>query len=181
MRSVNREQPRHRAAKAESHGVALAQLLHHQLVLPVGRHRKRCGVHRNRPVVARTIDRRARRDDQAAILGGTAEPLQQSGRTRNGARKVLKRLSDRQPDRRSTRQMENCRRQSGLACKRVEIGRVDLAVQPMFQADAMLFGVSDRAVANAMNAIAPVSQHPDEVPADEAIGAGNPHVHVCAL
>ena len=77
--------------------------------------------------------------------------------------------------------MENRRRQSGALRKRIEIGRIDLAVQPMLQADAMPFGIADRAVADAMNAIAPISQHPNEMPADEAIGAGNPHVHARAL
>jgi hypothetical protein len=51
----------------------------------------------------------------------------------------------------------------------------------MLQPDAMPFGLPDRAVTDAMNAIAPISQHPNEVPADEAIGAGDPHAHDCAL
>ena len=38
-----------------------------------------------------------------------------------------------------------------------------------------------RLLADAVNAIAPVSQHPNEMPTDEAIGAGNPHAHACAL
>jgi len=36
MRSVKRKQSPHRAANAEGGGIALAQLLHHQLVLSVG-------------------------------------------------------------------------------------------------------------------------------------------------
>jgi hypothetical protein len=51
----------------------------------------------------------------------------------------------------------------------------------MLQPDAASLGIADRAVVDAMNAIAPIRQHSDEMPADEAIGAGNPHVHACAL
>lgn len=77
--------------------------------------------------------------------------------------------------------MENCRRQSGPACKLVEIGRVDFAVQPMLQAHALPLGFSDRAVADAMNAMAAISQHPNEMPAYKTIGSGNPDVHDRAL
>ena len=46
---------------------------------------------------------------------------------------------------------------------------------------ARLEGRGLQPVADAVNAIAPVSQHPNEMPTDEAIGAGNPHAHACAL
>ena len=51
----------------------------------------------------------------------------------------------------------------------------------MLKADAMPFGLADRAVADAVNAIVPISQHPNEMPTNKAIGAGNPHVHAGAL
>ena len=77
--------------------------------------------------------------------------------------------------------MENRRRQSGVLRQRIEIGRIDLAVQPMLKADATPFGLADRAMADAVNAITPISQPTNEMPTDKAIGAGNPYVHAGAL
>jgi hypothetical protein len=51
----------------------------------------------------------------------------------------------------------------------------------MLKANALELGIGDRAVADAMNAMPPIGQRPSEVPTDEAIGAGNPYVHGCAL
>src|SRR5665213_376108 len=74
--------------------------------------------------------------------------------------------------------MEDRRWQSGSACKRVEIGRVDLAVLPLAKAPPV--GLCKRTTADAMDGVPRISQCLDQVPTDEPAGAGDPHGH-CAL
>jgi hypothetical protein len=56
--------------------------------------------------------------------------------------------------------MENCRRQAASARKRVEVRGVDFAVQPFTEADTPPFALVNRAVANAVDAMPLVCQHP---------------------
>ena len=156
--------------------VASAQLLHHQLVLTVGRHRKRCGILRNRSLVTGAIDRRARRDDQATIPGAhrAATPAiwpcwQRCAKSPQTAARSTIRPKSRRPDGKSSTAVRD-----GSASAL----RLAASISPFSQCSRpmrRLSASSDRAVADAMNAIAPISQHPNEMPADEAIGAGNPH------
>jgi hypothetical protein len=49
--------------------------------------------------------------------------------------------------------MEDCRWRSGSTRERVEIGRVNLAIQPRLQAETSLVGIFQRAVTDAMNGV----------------------------
>jgi hypothetical protein len=71
--------------------------------------------------------------------------------------------------------MEHCRRQAASARKRVEVRRVNFAVQPFTEADTLPFAPVNRAVANAVNAMTPVCQHPSQVSTHETVGPGNPY------
>jgi hypothetical protein len=71
--------------------------------------------------------------------------------------------------------MENCRRQAASVRKRVEVSGVDFAVQPFTEADTLPFALVKRAVANAVDAMPLVCQHPSQVPTNETVGPGNPH------
>ena len=77
--------------------------------------------------------------------------------------------------------MKDFRRQSISSSKCVEIGRVDLAIQPRLQSKAQPVGFLKRAMADAMNRMAGVGQLAGQIAADETVGAGYPDGHDAAL
>jgi len=68
-----------------------------------------------------------------------------------------------------------------LPRQRVEIGGVDLAVQPYRKTEVLSVNILDRTMADAMDGMTAIGQRANEMPPDEPIGAGDPHCHGRAL
>jgi hypothetical protein len=59
----------------------------------------------------------------------------------------------------------------------IQIGGINLTVQPRPQADPSLLGISDRAMAYAMDGMPGVRQFPRQIASDKAVCAGDPDAH----
>src|SRR4051812_11543877 len=77
--------------------------------------------------------------------------------------------------------MKNCRWQSMFGSKRIEIGGVDLAIQPRLQAETLLFRIFKRTMADAMDGMTGDRQFAGQIAADETIGTRDPDCHDAAL
>src|SRR5450631_535579 len=116
-----------------------------------------------------TVDRRTRNRDDMAFRGRAAKPFQQSRRADDGTRKILERLRDRQPNRGSTGKMEDLRRQPMRGCHRIQIGRVDLAIEPGLEAKTRPIKIRNGTMPDAMDDMAGVRQFAGEITADKTV------------
>ncbi len=73
------------------------------------------------------------------------------------------------------------RRQSVRSGERVQISRVDFAVDPGLQAERARIGRIEGAMTDTMNHMLAARQLADEMAADESVRAGNPHGHNVTL
>src|SRR3954471_21830461 len=77
--------------------------------------------------------------------------------------------------------MEDLRRQTVQGCKRVQIGRVNFAIDPGLQTEGLCLGRIERTVADAMDRMPHSRQFANEMTSDESVRTGNPRGHVLDL
>ncbi len=145
--------------------------------MAVGRHRSQDGIFGDWTDVIGTVDGCARRHNQETFRRTIAQPFKEPRGACDRPQEILKRKLDRQSDRSPAGEVKNLRWQTLHGRKRVQIGGIDLAIQPALQAESPPIRLRERPMAEAVDRFAAVRQLTDEMAADKAVCPGDPDRH----
>jgi hypothetical protein len=77
--------------------------------------------------------------------------------------------------------VEDDRRRAGPFGEHIQVGGLDLAIDPAHESKAGAFGVVDQAMTDPVRRATLVRQQANQIAADETVATGDPNRHALAL